>query len=869
MPRIYAEAPELISSPDGAWAAVLCRSRIYVYSMDGTPESALSDFATRPSTSEDDRPALYDAYATLEASGSGGRICFVGPDRLLHVFREVVASDDAADGGIVAAELLSIPDLRPIGPLIRVGGAQRIVGVGPAGAVVAPHGPGADIICLRGSELVLQRTFTRSEVRTAIAGPERRFLLEQRGGYDVWDVAARTAVTRLVLQTRQPAFQVGYAQAGKMMWALSAGPPIHVEVFRSSDGRRMMELDQPGRALGGESAPGRLVVAAEERTGQAFLDIDLTMGTVQHSMAPTAYGPVVSFSLRPRASSPELLLLFEGDHEQDAVGLLRLRLPVLQARGTAEETSTVTRNPRMAARSPVAMASAAAEQSSTVPRGRALRSETRPSRAAIGQDERSSRSDARSEPRTEIRSEPRGDGRSEPRVDGRAPVSPGHLPSVILAPDLQAPNGNEDEAEPGILQLPVSEIGGFAGTHGRGAASPRRRRIDEMLRRSYETTQGPAAWQWELLRWAQLALSASDEPLPLPPEGGPVQSLSSRLRLNPVAQKIVSLLFATEYLLGARPRGMRVLEIAACLSSVYEEPTLLAELLPSAPLRTLGLLAVRADGRLRLQSELARLFLGMPCPDLLPAAGPDRDGLSPGLYGHVGPFTRVSSLLLRQSVIRLDALTESQPIAALERAIERAVVYDAAVVVDGVAGLSFPAFTSLSLLPSLRPQLIAPRAPVILCSMPDTLSVLGLQTRSLPTGALIQHNGVPAPLVPSGPLPAGTTWRGPLLPVSATFLDGGVQTGRIEVAQAGDRRSAIVIGPSATPEAYATAAYLAARDGAVVALDAELSQVRALVLAMLLRQIPVTVTAMPPGGTNSLATGNPPAWPAVLAPFVG
>ena len=361
MPRIYAEAPELITSPDGAWAAALCRSRIYVYSLEGTPESALSDFAARSSGGDEDRPALYDAYASMEITGGGGRICFVASDRLLHVFREGGEPAEGTESGVIAAELLSVPDLRPIGPLVRVGGAQRIVGVGPAGAVVAPHGPGADIICLRGAELVLQRTFMRSEVRAAIAGTDRRFLLEQRGGYDVWDVGARTTVTRLVLQTRQPPFQVGYAQSGKMMWALSAGPPIHVELFRSSDGRRMMELDQPGRALGAEAAPSRLVIAAEERAGQAFLDVDLSVGALTHSMAPTAHGPVASFALRPRASSPELLVLFDGDHD-DAVGLLRLRLPTLQARGGREEAPPAPRGSRITGRSPVAIAAAAAEQ---------------------------------------------------------------------------------------------------------------------------------------------------------------------------------------------------------------------------------------------------------------------------------------------------------------------------------------------------------------------------------------------------------------------------------------------------------------------------------------------------------------------------
>ena len=78
------------------------------------------------------------------------------------------------------------------------------------------------------------------------------------------------------------------------------------------------------------------------------------------------------------------------------------------------------------------------------------------------------------------------------------------------------------------------------------------------------------------------------------PRGRPAATLASRLRLTPVAQKILCLLFAGEYLLGSRSGGMRVLEIAACLSAIYEEPTVLAELIPSAPLRALRLLTCAA-----------------------------------------------------------------------------------------------------------------------------------------------------------------------------------------------------------------------------------------------------------------------------------
>lgn len=856
MPRIYADAPELVTSPDGTWAAALSRARIFLYPLDSTPECSLADLGTRPKLSDDDRPALSDSYATLETSGAAGRISFIGSDRLLHVFVEHSATEEGGEAAVIAAELLGVPDLRPIGPLVRVGGAQRIVGVGPAGAVVAPHGAGADIICLRGNELILQRTFMRSEVRAAIPGPDRRFLLEQRGGYDVWDVQTRNTITRLVLQTRQPPNQIGYAQAGKMLWALAAGPPIHLEIFRASDGRRVMEMAQPGRAIAADSAPSRLVILGEERTGLAVFDIDLNTGGLQHYAAPTGYGALASFAIRPRASNPELLLLYDGEQEDGEVGLLRLRLPVAQGRGAVDDLppAPANRNTRGPARSAVAIANDAADLTAPQPRARVGRSEIRPGRPRPVGEDRGSRPGTPPDDRS-----------------ARQPVTNPQLPSVILSPELGqtvAPSiATDDDGEPGIVQLSVTPTGDSGSRGGSRVGSARRRRYDDMLARSYEASQSSATWQWELLRWAQLSLDAAEEQVPMPPDGGPLQGLAARLRLTPVAQKILCLLFAGEYLLGSRVRGMRVLEIAACLSSIYEEPTTLAELMPSAPLRTLRLVVARHDGRLRIQPELGRMLMGQPCPDLLPAGGPERDVLAPGLYGYSGPYSRICSVLLRQPVLRVDALNETQLLAALQRAMERALIYDTVVLIDGIAGLSFPAFSTLSLLATLRPLLSNLRVPVIACSMPDTLAVLGLSTRNLPHGAVIELAGASAPLVPSAPLPAGTTWRGPLLPVSATFLDGHGQTGRIELAPAADRRSAIVIGPSATPEAYATAAYLASRDGAILALDAELSQVRALVLAMLLRQLPVTVTAILPGAANSLASGVPPAWPAVLAPF--
>jgi hypothetical protein len=144
--------------------------------------------------------------------------------------------------------------------------------------------------------------------------------------------------------------------------------------------------------------------------------------------------------------------------------------------------------------------------------------------------------------------------------------------------------------------------------------------------------------------------------------------------------------------------------------------------------------------------------------------------------------------------------------------------------------------------------------------MPDAVPSIGLTARRLPSELVITSSGAAAPLVPSSSLPVGTTWRSPMLPVSGAFLEAGVQQGRLELLIPGDRRAAIVVGPNASPDAYAISAYLAARDGAVLMADVELSAARSLVLSMLLAELPVTVTAVPPGGPGS-------PWPTALSPF--
>lgn len=852
MPRIFPDAPDLVVSPDGAWAAALAGPSLRLYDLLTPPHSPLdgpSDGVDEAQSSGEHGAQVSEPVADIERPEGTGRIVFLDSERLLHIFIEQGRSDEPA---IIAAELIGIPSLHPIGPLARVAGAQRIVGVGPAGAVVAPNGPGADILHLRNGELVLQRTFMRGEVLSAIPAPERRFLLEQRGGFDLWDPATRAALSRLVLQTRQQTIQVGYVSNGRMLFALAGGPPAHVEIFRASDGRRFLEMDQPGRGLAADSAPNRLVIAVEERGGPAFLDLDLASGSLQRVPLPGGKTRLHSFAVRPSITVPEILAL--TDHSGPA--LVRVTLPRLQS-GAAEPPEPPSQNPRARAGNRLSGGEPSAASSSQA-RGARSRFARTPERPDARPDARLDRPEHRQEPRPEIRSQRR------PPLAVEGPSRLGGTAANQYAPEDADSDGGL-EPQQGVPVAPASPVaimlGDSQGARPEAAPSPRQRRLREMLGRAYDPGQNQASWQWELVRWAQLLLlGGEDGSAQLPPDGGPVHRLGMRLRLTPVAQKLVSLLHAAEHLLGARPHGMRPLELVACLSAIYEEPTILLELLPNSPLRTLGLVTMRPDGRLRLRPEVAAMLLELPVPDLLAPAGGERELLAPGLYSHAGPYTRVATLLTRQPVLRVDALTEPRLLPALEQALTRALVHDAVVLLDGCPGIAYPAFSGTALLPSLRALLIGTRVPVVMAAMPDAMPALGLPARQLPAGLVLANAVAPAPLIPSAPLPVGTTWRSPLLPVSAAFLEGTATSGRLELQVPGDRRAAVVIGPNATPDAYAAAAYLAARDGAVLMVDVELTSVRALVLSMLLRQLPLCVTAVPPGGPGT-------AWPAALIPF--
>ena len=826
MPRLYADAPDLAVSPDGVWAAELSGGSLRLY-----------DLGRNTATPAEAAPRC-KPIAEIDRVSRAGRIVFLSEDRLLHLW-QVPAEDGSGEEGHIVAELLAVPTLSEAGRGIRVPGCTRILGVGPAGAVVAPSGPGADIIAPRGSELTLHRTFIRGEVISAIAAPDRRFLMEQRAGFELWDPQARKALARLVLNTRQLAVHLGFAMGGRMLWAVTGTIPVHVEVFRASDGRRLFELDQPGRALQADAGPGRLLVAVEERGTIGFLDLDLGARALRRVALPAGGPRPRSFIVNPDASASEVLILVESD---DAP-LMRLNLPkLLQRAAPAEERTAIARPP--AVRPPVRSARPEARSDSTTRSLRQSRPETRLIRRPTEAAPIPSEYDDEESP-----------GSARPAT--RSAVSP------LLTDEFEPEQELLDESD-GPEPTPGAQVlalGAEPGSDRPPEADRPRSRQKEMLGRVFDPRKSPAAWQWELARWAQtLLLYSGSGLLPSPPEGGPLAALGQRLRLSSIAQKALGLLYAVQSLLGTRPHGMRPIELAQYLGPLHEEPAVLAELLPMAPLRTLDLLAARPDGRVLLRPEAVAYLMGAPCPAVIAntSSGIGREPLMPGLYLLAGVFPPKPNLLIGQPLVRVDGLREPQAVPALARALRRGQLYDAAVIVDGIPGLSFPAFTSDGSLPRLRALLLAPKVPILLCAMPEAPAAMGLMTRVLPPPP--SPGELSAPLLPSAPLPLGTSWRAPMLPAQAVSLPGPTPHGRLEHLTTGDRRAAIVVSASATPEAYAAAAYLAARDGAVLVLDAELTTVRALVLGMLLRQLPVCIAAIPPAGP-----GTP--WPLALQPF--
>ncbi|MCS6914182.1 MAG: hypothetical protein NZ890_13185 [Myxococcota bacterium] len=334
-----------------------------------------------------------------------------------------------------------------------------------------------------------------------------------------------------------------------------------------------------------------------------------------------------------------------------------------------------------------------------------------------------------------------------------------------------------------------------------------------------------------------------------PPPGGALAALGTRLGLSSVAQKVVALLYALEHLTGSHPGGLPPIEIAQALGPIHDEALVLGELLPEAPLRRQGVLRRAPGGRLRLSTAATALLAGQHLPDLIPGTSPRPGGhrLEPGLYHlpqHAAPALASLVSTLSQPTLRVDALAEADVLCALRRALRSARLHAAVVLVEGLPGVAYPLFGGEMRGPLLRRLLRAPEVPLVVCGSTTALSSLGLAAQTL-TAPL--PRGAPAPSLPSGALPPGTFWRAPLPSARAAFLDGSsAPPGRLELFDGTDPRAAIVLTGTATPDDFARAAALAARDGAVLVLDCPLTASRSMVLAALVRQVPVTVLIAPP-----------------------
>ncbi len=817
MPKFRPGAPDLVVSPDGKWAAERDGGELRVYNL-GQSEPSRSRLGPVETLRQEDRQ---------------GRIFFVQNDRIMNL-----SVDDGGDGGasVVVAELLQIPQLTKIGRSVRIPGTQRILGGGAGGVVVAPTGAGAELVVPRESDLVVYKLFVRGEALSAGHTPDKRILLEQRSGFEVWDAQTRRAMAKLALNTRQAAVQLGFLGDGRMVWALTSTMPMRIEVFRASDGLRFFELERPGRALCVESAPNRLVVGFEEDDTISFLDFDVTSRALRKVPLPPDCKRPLSFVVTPLVRSPEILVRLEESEEP----LLRLPLSRIATKEPAARPGTEVRG--------------GSRSETGGPAGKPLGKPDAPVRPSA----RAMR-DARPESRL-IRRVLEAESRDP---ESRAPVPPAAEPAPASPPDIEPEpqteepettdleGGSEDTETLVVPLVPEIALGGPSQKTPTPAPQPA---AQPQPLRAYDAQRSPAAWQWELARWAHGCLSSREAAAP--PSAGPLHELSARLQLPPAAQRVLGLLYASATLLGNKPRGMRPVELALALSGQCEEPDVLAEVLPSSALRSLDLLLQKPDGRLLLRREVTLRLGGSPDPAVHWPQTVARELLQAGLYLLDGPCVQKPARLLGRAVLRLDGLSEPAPHKCLPSLMRRALLQDAALVIDGLAGLSFPAFSAPTLLAELWPQLVQPRVPVVLWAMPEAAAAMGLQGRKL-TELQIVRDG-PAPNYPSSTLPTGVLFRPPS--PAAKAAQSPRQTGQLILAQATDRRAALVLGPSANAEAYARAAYLAARDGALLILEAELTPPRVALFAMLLKQIPAVFAATPPGGPDS-------PWPPELRPF--
>ncbi|HMU40303.1 MAG TPA: hypothetical protein PKE31_14940 [Pseudomonadota bacterium] len=840
MPNLRPEAPDLVASPDGKWAVERLADELRLYALD----------------SPIDQMTRCESKETLRKDAGPGRVFFVQNDRLVSLTVQAgEGAEEKSEQGpkAVLAELLEVPSFRRIGRGIRIPGAARILGGGAAGIVVAPSGAGAELLVPRDTDLVVFKLFVRGEVLSCGHTPDKRLLLEQRSGFEIWDPQTRRAVVRLALNTRQPPLEMGFLSDGRMIWALTSAMPMRVEVFRASDGLRFFELERPGRALTVESAPGRLVVAFEDEDVPSFLDFDVGLRVLRKVTLPEDTKQPLAFVVTQHAKYPELLLRLDGEE-----GSL-CRLPLPRAAQTKTQTDARTVAGASGARSRTSNDESVPKPARSIREAREGRPETRLIRRLAEAET------LRSGPRASSSDSPDSDETKTDGTTAEGNKTGGDRPDAgsQAAESRRSPVeaiGGAEPPEDGVSLLPTEpflpeiSLGGPVQNLEHTASAWSHKAAVAPLR-AYDAHRNPASWQWELLRWAHAALSGQEAVSP--PPAGPLSELALRLKLSAVGQKVLGLLYAAGMLLGTRPHGMRPLELARALSGSCEEPDVLAEVLPSSPLCALDLLCRRKDGRVMLRQEVLLRLSGTMDPDVQWPPTTSKETLKPGLYLLDGPAVAKPARLFSRPMLRLDGLAEPALPKVLPALLRRALLQDAAVSLDGFSGLSFPDFGGKSQVAVLHGLLQKLQVPVVLWAMADAPAAAGLFGRKLLDVSLVREGTAPA--LPSASLPPGVLFRPPG-PASKAAVSPRA-TGQLQLPQQSDRRAVFAVGPSANAESYAKAAYLAARDGAMLLVDAELTPPRMALLALLLRQIPVVACATPPGGTDA-------AWPTELRPYV-
>lgn len=707
-------------SPDGAWLAWLGGGKLRLYALPETPPA--QEAGLPQPLVEVEHPAR---------PGEPGQLGFLSSDRLLHLWPYRLAEGDAAelrqglvgqperpggfDSGLCAA-LLTAPSLLPVGNTISVPGAQRILGFGPAGAVVAPAAAGAQIVLARGAHLVVEWSFLRGDVLTAVPAPQGRWLLGLRSGHELYDPAARRPHARLTLSTRYEPAQLGYASGGRLLWSISGSAPVHVDVFRASDGRPLFELEHPGRALRAEVGLGRLLVAVDEGVdGLALLDLDLATQELR-KLRPAL--PLLDFLVRPSVKAAEVVALVGAREEAQLVRLPLVQLAHLREGEPAPEGEGPRLRPARREGAPARprreerLAEAAAESRVRRPEAEAAEA------AAPGEPkEEGEEAEAGAEPTAappEASSPPpRRTVLPRPPLGQRSPplaATPG--PPAEREP--AAPRPETRPVRPLPTRQPAAPITSSAPVRTTDPKSLverfRRPQAPAAAQRPREAPRTPEGWQWELLRWAQGLLSGQPE-LDAPPAGGPLALFGARLSLTQPAHRVVALLYAAQYLAGTHPRGLRRGEIVTALAALHDGPPVLAELLPASPLLAQDLLAPTRHGRLRLCRQAVEFLAGAPARGLyLPEGGPEpAERLGPGLYSLSACAEALTAVLARRhghAILRAEPAADAGEADRWLRAVLRQAL------VRGAA-LLLPVPTPAPA--SWRMHLGVPRVPVILC----------------------------------------------------------------------------------------------------------------------------------------------------------